>query len=80
MTKRENTDFNSLEDVFSEKSPKTYTEEELLNIARNPDLLDEKGEGEQVIIVVTIARQMQASEDFKRKVLEEIEKSRKKSP
>ena len=80
MTKRENTDFNSLEDVFSEKPPKTYTEEELLNIARNPDLLDEKGEGEQVIIVVTIARQMQASEDFKRKVLEEIEKSRKKSP
>lgn len=80
MTKRENTDFSNLEDVFSEKPPKSYTEGELLDIIRNPDLLDQRAEGEQVIIAATIARLMLDSEDFKTKVLEEMEKSRKKSP
>lgn len=78
MPKRENTSLNSLENVFSERTPKTYSDEELLGVIRSPDTLAEKDKAEQLLILGEIAQKMQSSEDFKRKVLEEIGKLRQK--
>lgn len=76
MSKNEKIKFNDLENVFGEKSPEAYSDEELLGVIRSPNLLAERGKTEQILIVGTILEKMQSSEDFKRRVLEEIEKSR----
>jgi hypothetical protein len=78
MTKREKVNFTNLENVFPEKGRKSYTNEELLSVIRNPGSLVEKDEAERLLIIGAIVELMQSSEDFKRKVLEEIVKSRQK--
>jgi hypothetical protein len=79
MVKREKINFINLEKVFPEKDHKSYTDEELLSVIKNPGSLAEKDETERLLIIEAVAEQMQSSEDFKRKVLEEIAKSRHQS-
>ena len=78
MTKREKINFSNLRGVFSEQAPKSYTEDELLSVIRNPDSLAKKGKAEQLLMIGAIIQQMQVSEDFRREVLEEIAKPRQK--
>ena len=78
MAKGEKINFTDLNGAFSEKGPKSYTEEELLGIIRSPDALAKKGKAEQLLIFGAIVKQMQVSEVFRREVLEELEKSRQK--
>ena len=77
MQKREKVNFANLESVLARPS-KTYTDDELLAAIGNPDVLAQKPEAEQLVMVSAIAHQMHASVDFKRKVLEEIDKSLQK--
>jgi hypothetical protein len=64
-----------LVNVFSDKSPRVYSDEELLGVFRNPDLLGEKDKAEKLLMVGAIAERMSSSADFKRKMLEEIKSS-----
>lgn len=80
MIKREKLNFTDLKDAFSEKPSRTYTEDELLSVFRNPETLVDMEKGEQILIFGAIARQMQSSEDFRRKVLEAVEKMPHKPP
>ena len=78
MQKRERFRLTDLEKVITEKEPKSYSEEELLNIIRNPQELAQKDEVEQLLMVGAIAEKMNSSQDFKRRVMEEIRKARPK--
>ena len=75
MPKNEKIKFADLINVFSEKPPRIYSDGELLEVVRSPSLLSEINESEQLRVVGAITERMQSSEDFRRRVLEEIEKS-----
>ena len=75
MPKYEKIKFSELINVFSEKPPRIYSDGELLEVVRSPSLLSEINESEQLRVVGAITERMQSSEDFRRRVLEEIEKS-----
>ena len=75
MPKNEKIKFADLINVFSENPPRVYSDGELLEVVRSPNLLSEINESEQLRVVGAITERMQSSEDFRRRVLEEIEKS-----
>lgn len=75
MSKRETINVNNLENAFSDYTSRVYSEEELLGFIKNPNQLDEKNKLEQLIILGKIGEMVRASGDFKKKVLEVIEKS-----
>lgn len=76
MAKREKIIFTSLENVFSKKAPKPYSEDELLSFVRDPESLAQKDKAEQTQIVTALAEQMSSSKDFLKRVADEITRRR----
>lgn len=73
MPKRE-LNFEDLDKVFPEESAKSkISDDELLDLVRNPKAIGEKSENEQVLIWEQIAERMNLSESFKKSVYNTIE-------